>query len=205
MPKVVNEAERQREIALAVWKIVEADGLHQATVRRVAEEACLSVGSLRRSFPTQASLHEYAMSLMIDRIEQRLSMEGDDLPDAPLDQVIAALSNFLPLNEDQEAEMRVWLAFSTEAQHDKALKPLNDSMFDRTHEYLVRLLGYLADQGLISENIDFDREAGYLQAFIDGLTFHCLIRPEVATELWAHEALKRYFQRAFADGNIEVS
>lgn len=197
MPKVVNESERQREIALAVWRIVEAEGLHQATVRRVAEEAGFSVGSLRRSFPTQASLHEYAMSLMVDRLERRLAVEADSFPEDPLEQAVALLENFLPLAGAQEAEMRVWLAFSEEAQHDETLKPLNDSLFDRTREYLVLVLGYLAERGVIPAAADLEKEAGYLQSFIDGLTLHRLIRPEVATDAWAIEALRRYLEKTF--------
>lgn len=198
MPKIVDETARQQAIGQAVWRIAETEGLHQATVRRVAEEAGLSVGSLRRSFPTQASLYEYAMALIIERLEGRLGDGREIAQVAPLEQVVILLKNFLPLGDEQATEMRVWLSFSAEAQHSVALRSLNDSMFDRTRGYMVSVLQYLVEQEVLAEDIDLNKEAGALHAFLDGLTLHCLLRPEMVTEEKVDEALRSYFDRMIA-------
>jgi Uncharacterized protein conserved in bacteria len=56
VPKVVDPAERRRELAEAVWRVIRRDGLEQASVRNVAREADLSMGSLRHYFATQSEL-----------------------------------------------------------------------------------------------------------------------------------------------------
>ena len=50
MPIVVDPEERRRDLAEAVWRVVRRDGLERASVREVAREAGVSMGSLRHYF-----------------------------------------------------------------------------------------------------------------------------------------------------------
>ena len=56
MPKVIDHAAREIAIAEAAWEVLRSRGIRGLSVRNVAAQADLAVGSLRRSFPTQRSL-----------------------------------------------------------------------------------------------------------------------------------------------------
>lgn len=61
------------ELAEAVWRVIRRDGLEHASVRNVAREAGLSMGSLRHYFSTQSELLIFALRLVIERIDRRLA------------------------------------------------------------------------------------------------------------------------------------
>jgi AcrR family transcriptional regulator len=71
MPKLVDPDQRRSELALAVWTVIRRDGLQRASVRNVAREAGLSMGSLRHYFGSQSELLCFAMQLVGDRARCR--------------------------------------------------------------------------------------------------------------------------------------
>jgi DNA-binding transcriptional regulator YbjK len=73
VPKVVDPVARRQEVAEAVLRVVRRDGLEQASVRNVAREAGLSMGSLRHYFASQSELMVFAFRTVVDRIESRLA------------------------------------------------------------------------------------------------------------------------------------
>ncbi len=179
MPKVLDHEQRQRHIVEAVWRIVAVGGLHEATVRRVADEAGISVGSLRNSFPTQTSLYECAMRSLMESVERQIDEKASGVRGSSEDVAIDLLLSFVPLDDEQAKTLSVWLAFSVEAQRDAALRPLNDEVFDKTRTYLTSLLAQLAEDGIVSRSLDVADEAARLHALLDGLTLHRLTRPDV--------------------------
>ena len=64
MPKLIDHDGRRHEIAHAVWRIVLRDGVSAVSIRDVAAEAGLAVGSVRHVFGTKAELLEYSMALV---------------------------------------------------------------------------------------------------------------------------------------------
>ena len=79
MPKLVNEEKRRERIAEAVWNIAADQGLERATIRAVAAECGLSVGSIQHSFRTQEELKRFAMELVVQRVTTRLN-DAEGLP-----------------------------------------------------------------------------------------------------------------------------
>ena len=65
MPRVVDPVERRRFLAQAVWRVVRREGLERASVREVAREAGVSMGSLRHYFSSQSELLIFAMRMVI--------------------------------------------------------------------------------------------------------------------------------------------
>ena len=53
VPKFVDAALRRQEVVEAVFRIIAADGLERASLREVADEAELAVGSVRHYFAQQ--------------------------------------------------------------------------------------------------------------------------------------------------------
>ena len=68
MPKIVDHDKQRLLVAEAAWRVIRRDGMEQASVRKIAEEAGISPGSMRHYFSTQSELLLYAMTLVSDRV-----------------------------------------------------------------------------------------------------------------------------------------
>src|SRR5688500_12554354 len=120
----VDPQQRRQDVAEAVWRVVRRGGLEQASVRNVAQEAGLSMGSLRHYFGTQSELLCFTLRLVIERIEHRIASLPPD-PD-PRRQAERTLTELLPMDAERAAENEVWLAFTARAQVDAELRAVRD-------------------------------------------------------------------------------
>jgi AcrR family transcriptional regulator len=150
--------------------------LDRASVRAVAQEAGLSMGSLRHYFGSQSELRIFAMRMVMERIEQRIL--ALQLPDDPLQAARMALAELLPLDAERQAENQVWLAFTAAALVDPDLRTLRNEAYDLEREGCRRWVRRLRPAATPREvNIETDR----LFALLDGLAVHAAMRPDKAT------------------------
>jgi AcrR family transcriptional regulator len=183
MPKLVDAGARRTELAEAVWRVIVRDGLEGASVRRVAQEAGLAVGSLRHYFTSQSELISFALELVGDRIDARISAlaPGRD----PRLRVQAMVAEMLPLDAERRAECEVWLAFTARALVDPSLAELRADIDRRLRQAFRHMIDHLADAGLLRPSLDRSTEAERLYALVDGLIVHALLSPTSAGGHWA--------------------
>jgi AcrR family transcriptional regulator len=153
-------------------------GLEGVSVRTVAAEAGLSMGSLRYYFATQADVLTFAMQLVIDRVRDRVQAL-DPQPDTTTT-VLRTVEELLPLDDDRRAEAEVWLAFTVRAQTEPTLRALRDTSYELLQELCRRLVAALP-RPTRAAALDLDAEAERLYALIDGLVLHGIVRPDRAT------------------------
>jgi AcrR family transcriptional regulator len=176
MPRNVDAEQRRAELAQAVWTVIRRDGLQRASVRNVAREAGLSMGSLRHYFATQAELLCFAMQLVGERARARVrAIEPADDPRETAERLLLEL---VPLDDERRAEAEVWLAFTGHALVDPDQRAIHQRIHDELHGACVTAISLLADAGLVPGDLDVDLEAGRLQAILDGLAVHAVMRPE---------------------------
>jgi AcrR family transcriptional regulator len=176
MPKLVDPDQRRSELAQAVWTVIRRDGLQRASVRNVAREAGLSMGSLRHSFASQSELLCFAMRLVGDRARARVAaLEPAADPRRHAEQLLAEL---VPLDDERRAESEVWLAFTGHALVDPAQRAIHQRIHDQLNGACATAITILADAGLTAEGLDVALEAGRLHALLDGLALHAVMRPE---------------------------
>ncbi|MET8307838.1 TetR family transcriptional regulator C-terminal domain-containing protein [Micromonospora sp. NPDC005173] len=188
MPKVVDPAERRRELVEAVLRVMRRDGLEQASVRNVAREAGLSMGSLRHYFASQSELMVFAFRTVIDRIESRLAgLEPEPDPTRRAQRLLAEL---LPLDDERRAENEVWLAFNSRAMVDPALRALRDEGYDALRAGCQAMVTDLSVAGLAPT--DVRAEAERLHALLDGLAVHAAMRPDIHTAESLTAAIARH-------------
>ncbi|GAA3771558.1 TetR/AcrR family transcriptional regulator [Plantactinospora mayteni] len=188
MPKVVDPAERRRELVEAVLRVMRRDGLEQASVRNVAREAGLSMGSLRHYFASQSELMVFAFRTVIDRIESRLAaLEPEPDPTRRAQRLLAEL---LPLDDERRAENEVWLAFNSRAMVDPALRALRDEGYDALRAGCQAMVTDLSAAGLAPT--DVRTEAERLHALLDGLAVHAAMRPDIHTAESLTAAIARH-------------
>lgn len=188
MPKVVDPVERRRELVEAVLRVIRRDGLEQASVRNVAREAGLSMGSLRHYFASQSELMVFAFRTVIDRIESRLAgLEPEPDPRRRAERVLAEL---LPLDDERRAENELWLAFTSRALVDPALRDLRDEGYDALRAGCRAILTDLSAAGLAPTDIHAETER--LHALLDGLAVHAAIRLDIHTAQSLKAAIARH-------------
>ncbi|RDV46735.1 hypothetical protein DOE76_01460 [Leifsonia sp. ku-ls] len=124
MPRTIDLDARRIQLAEATWRVIRERGVGAVSVRTIAAEAGVVVGSLRHVFPTRAELLEFSARLMIDRATERIAAiepTGDAVEDA-----IAVLRELLPLTADTRAELEVNLALIGETPALPQLAGLRD-------------------------------------------------------------------------------
>jgi len=187
MPKQVNHEERKQLIAEAMWRVILEQGMAGATLRNVAKEANLSLGSLRHDFPTQEGLLIYAMELVKERATARImAIAMQELP--PKEQVLRILIELIPTTKETLAEMEVWFAFTAHVRHKAEHY---NAMHDSIYPNIQKMLGTLKQANLLMEHISIDIEAERLYAVVDGLALHAMLDParvnlERVTEVLQH-------------------
>jgi AcrR family transcriptional regulator len=215
VPKFVDAVIRRQEVVDAVFRIIAADGLERASLREVADEAQLAVGSVRHYFASSDELLTHAFSVVVDRIVGRLTAADSRLGDLPPGSaehhaaVMALLGEFLPLDEERAVDACVWMAFKNAAR----TKPFLAAEADRSHRAVAAVVGGLilgladgADpSGTDSDDDGADGSAGINQqvlvteaelllAVLDGLTMHALLQPEWMTALMCTDVLEAHLE-----------
>ncbi|MBU2698146.1 TetR family transcriptional regulator C-terminal domain-containing protein [Nocardioides sp. WV_118_6] len=172
MPRTIDHEARRARIGEAVWRLVLREGVGAVSLRSVAAEADLVLGSLRHSFPTKAELLAFAMSLAHERAAARVARHGTE-PD-PRRRVDGALHELLPLDDERTVEMRVHLALMAEGPRHTELTELSDAAHDAIAGLCLSCVHELRAAGLVAERRDLDREALTLHALVDGLALHAM-------------------------------
>jgi AcrR family transcriptional regulator len=208
MPKFVDAALRRQEVVEAVFRIVAADGLERASLREVADEAELAVGSVRHYFASSDELLAHSFGVVVDRIVRRLAAADERLaesqPGTPEhhEGVLTLLGEFLPLDEERAVDACVWMAFKAAAR----TKPFLAPEADRSHRAVAAIVGRLvmelssgADPGAADAGADaaadqqrLVTEAERLLATLDGLTLHALLQPEWMTAQMCSDVLESH-------------
>lgn len=196
---MVDAAERRESLVQAVWRVIRRAGVEGATVREVASEAGVSMGSLRHYFGSQTELLMFAMQMVVDRVEHRIA--GLHAPEDPRAAAELVLSELLPLDEDRRAENEVWLAFTARALVDVDLRALRDDAYDRLRAGCERWVRALVPATAPDPLIAVETER--LFALIDGLAVHAAMRPELATADRLVAVLSRHLDQLAALATLE--
>jgi AcrR family transcriptional regulator len=194
MSRSVGPEQRRTDLAEAVWRVVRREGLEGASVRGVAREAGLSMGSLRHYFGTQSELLVFAMRMIVERIERRVA--ALQLPSDPREAAVLALSELLPLDPERAAENQVWLAFSARAMVDSEFRALRDESYTLLRSACHRWVLELIDDERSSEDTDLETER--LFALLDGLAVHAAMRPSECTPHRQRAVLRLHLDRVAA-------
>jgi TetR/AcrR family transcriptional repressor of bet genes len=121
VPKIVDHNARRDEIALVACRVIAEHGFDQATIVRIAREAGYTTGMVAHYFDTKQDIVVAALRLILRRIEERLTPGGTDQPV----ELLALLTEALPVDETRYIECAVWIAFWGQVPGDRRLKRIN--------------------------------------------------------------------------------
>ncbi|UEL27459.1 TetR/AcrR family transcriptional regulator [Pseudarthrobacter sp. L1SW] len=196
MPKIVDAETRRQDVVEAVLRIIAGDGLERASLREVADEAGLAVGSVRHYFAGSEELLSYSFATVVDRIVRRLGMslpavhEAVPGSDGHRGAVLTLLCGILPLDEQRALEACAWMAFKNAAR----VRPFLAAEADRSHREVAVIVGRVVS-ALMPEDEPQESlvlEAERLLATLDGLCMHALLQPEWMTRDMCIDVLERH-------------
>lgn len=183
MPKIVDPAARRRAVAEAVLRVVARGGLEGASLRNVAEEAGLAVGSVRHYFADHDELMIFTMEELGSRIGQRVREHVDALlnPAPGADRRARTeelLAEFLPLDDVRRQEAVLWLTFTAAAHTRPELRPYAVQLQDDMRALMARVLTEARQAGGLPQALDVELESVRLAALLDGLTLQAVLQPD---------------------------
>lgn len=193
----MDAAARRQEIVDAVCRIIASDGLERASLREVADEAGLAVGSVRHYFDNSEEMLTFSFAAVVDRIVARLRGAYADVSAAAAGSrehdaaVLTLLGEFLPLDEERALDACAWLAFKNAAR----IRPFLAVEADRSHRAVAAVVGQLITRLLDEDGGDQERlvtEAERLLATLDGLTMHALLQPAWMTLEMCQDVLESH-------------
>jgi len=187
MPKIVDHDKQRVLVAEAAWRIIRKNGMEQASVRNIAEEAGISVGSMRHYFSTQSELLLFAMNLVSERVTSRIKRMSFD--GHPMDNMKQLLLEFMPNTDEKMAEMEVWYAFTAKSKTDPAFKELADAVYNDIRRAVELAIITLTELKLFRPDLNQELEIERLYALIDGLAVHAVLRPDQVNADLMDEAL----------------
>lgn len=122
MPKIVNHEERRRELAQAVVEVAAEVGLENASLRRVAQHAGVSMGTVQHYFADQPAMLDFVLSQVQQQRSDRISGAVRTLSAPAPRAILGALADSV-LADDPTNRMfeRVNAMFIARAQHEPAL------------------------------------------------------------------------------------
>ncbi len=171
VPRTIDREQRKEQLAEALWRVAVERGIAAVSVRTVAEEAGVVVGSLRHVFASRADLLEFSAQLMVRRASERIQAVASPVDESDRRRyAVEVLRQLLPLTPDSRAELEVNVALIAEAP---ALPRLTE-IRDHAHREIAVLCGRIVE--MLAG--DPDRPAAArLHALVDGLALHLLHAP----------------------------
>ncbi|WP_420095461.1 TetR/AcrR family transcriptional regulator [Brevibacterium sediminis] len=205
MPKFVDPVQRRESIADALFAIVLRQGLSKVSLRNIADETGLAIGSIRHYFSGADGIVRFALETLVervgDRLEARLAAMLPKLDAGSIDRdqakelTVDFLSELLPLDETRRRESVVWLAFEEEARTTPELGDVFETSVRGTRDLMARVVESMSARGVLHTGLDAQAEAETLAALIDGLTLRSALHPEVLDPERARELLAAHLER----------
>ncbi|MCR3748709.1 transcriptional regulator, TetR family [Lentzea californiensis] len=190
----MDPAVRRQAVAEAVFRVVVRDGVEQASLRNVAVEAGLAIGSIRHYFDSHDEMIVFAVEALIQSTEHRVlahvrSLQDRSDPRRPAERV---LSEVLPLDGRRRDEAVLWLAFVTAARTRPSLVPHAERLYDGLRSLCRRVLTVMTEAGSIAATHDVDLEAERLASLLNGITVDGVLHSDRMTPELTVSLLRRH-------------
>jgi AcrR family transcriptional regulator len=176
VPKQVDHEQRRRVLTEAVFAVISTQGFEAVSLRDVAEQAGVSMGTVQHYFPTKQQMLLFALSHMRERVQARLQATVAALAEPTRrDLVRAAAAVMLPVDPAGREEACVNIAFFSAATVTPAYAEQLRDGYGRILAVSVDNFRQAARLGELRPGIDPDVEAAALYFLIQGLVGPILV------------------------------
>lgn len=193
-------AQRRRQVAEAVERLVAAGGLDSVTMAKTAAEAGVSVGLVQHYFSSKDDMLRYAYTQVTERALARVLERAEEVDrhhGRVQEALRQALAERLPLDGPRRAEWRVAFAFATRAVDNPRLAAVRNDTEAQIRARLATAVSNGKKCGEVRKHTDQDAQAARLLAYVEGLALHAYLDPVAMPAEAALSALDDYLAGVF--------
>lgn len=169
MPKIVDHDARRQEISDSVLQLAVSEGLEAVTLRRVATEAGMSMGTVQHYFAGKQQMISYAFDTMsktrAERVQNAVTGLGPDA--APRTVIRTMITEVLPLTAQSRFEALVGAAYYIRSVNDPETRRVMAAGPKQVIAILRRLLISAAHDQLLDPAVDPTAEAQILWSLME--------------------------------------
>jgi AcrR family transcriptional regulator len=171
-----HTAERIVDSAITV---IARDGLDALSIRRVATETRVAIGTVQHHYPTRAELVLAALHRTVER--QRVRAMSARRASATVDTLVARLERLLPHDERSREDTIVWVALAAAAAHDPVVGPQQRAVVHESVSSIAALLDRALLRGELASNTDTKALAERLDAVVNGYLLQAAVSAGIAS------------------------
>ena len=174
----------------AVETLIATRGLDNVSIREVATEAGVSIGTVQYYCRSKDEMLVMAFEAVAERIARRVDARDKTLPIG--DQLFGGLLELLPVDELRTREARICLAFTARSLVSPVLNAVRYRLVIGLRWQCAEAYRGAAAMGELLTDDDPDDLAAMTAAYIDGLLMHMLTDPPVLSHEEGTAALARH-------------
>ncbi len=201
VPKVVDQEARRRDIAEAVFRVIGDSGMEGASLRDVADEAGVSMGTIQHYFGSKDKMLLFALGHLQQRAGLRFAAHLTRLPNPTTRHHLRAILRvLLPTDKQSRQEATVNIAFFSVANSNRRYREILRDGYSQLLALVQRQLVVAEKDGELGPGTDTERESANLFYATQGLIGPVLLgilSGDQALAILDHQ-LDRLFLPAFA-------
>lgn len=177
MPRQVDREERRRHIGAAVLRLIATRGLEAASLRNVAAEAGVSMGTVQHYFTTKQEMLDFAQRYNYERATVRIPTLMAQVPEPRTSRTMlrALLADLIGLDGESGDGPRLGAAMLAYAVIDPQAAATARVAYDGLTGFLATQLKTAQDHGELPQDLDTRHAARDLCAVVGGLSGPILI------------------------------
>ncbi|MEO0738816.1 MAG: TetR/AcrR family transcriptional regulator [Cyanobacteria bacterium J06649_12] len=190
------QSDRRLEVSEAAWQVIVREGLDRTSMRAIAQEMSCTTGVVTHYFRNKQELILFALHQVAARLQVLMERAVVDL--SGCDRLVAMLSSFLPIDQERQEILRVWVAFLGYAVGRADLMADHQQSAGELRQMIIQELVTLQRQGDIRSDVDPEQEANVLLALVNGVSLDTLIQATSLSQQQQILVLQRYVDRLSA-------
>ncbi|MFC7063422.1 TetR/AcrR family transcriptional regulator [Halobacillus seohaensis] len=195
MPKKIDHAERKDQIVEATFRIIHYFGFEKTTLREIAKEAELSLGSVQHFFPKQKDIYMFAMDVIYQRFEERMQ-NVVQVNLGVFENAVRMIKQIVQANtEEERIENDIWVKFSIMATMNSEYQEPKKRFREVNLSFAKDIFRMLHKDGYIKNSISINDSANSLIIFIHGLVFESVIYANLYNAQVVENEIREYLRR----------
>ncbi|MDJ0592273.1 MAG: TetR/AcrR family transcriptional regulator [Pleurocapsa sp. MO_226.B13] len=186
------QQDRRIEVSEAAWKVIVREGLDRTSMRAIARELDCTTGVVTHYFRDKQELILFALHQVTEKLKQ--AMEEVAEQPVSVDRLIEMLCAFLPLDNERQEILKVWVAFLGYAVGRESLMLEHQTSAGQLREIIIQELKTLLSAKKIHQDIDPAVEANTLLALVNGIALDSLIQEKCLSPKQQKMVIRRYFK-----------
>jgi AcrR family transcriptional regulator len=150
--------------------VIARDGLDALSIRRVAAEAGVAIGTVQYHHPSRAELVLAALQRTAQRQQVRALAAPREL--TIIATLVTRLALLLPHDEPSREEAIVWVALAAAAARDPLIGPHQRRLVKQTVSAIEGLLDRAIQSGELTDDIDTSDLADRVHVVVEGYLLH---------------------------------